>query len=301
MSKQQTKMNQLLITIMTICVLCYWVNGDCRVSGAWECSGGSSSRPIDGITFGEDEDDDSFSLFVHTSDCTIMQDGDYTIRSSDISVDLNGFFDNCETSGASCTCFEDFHMTISTDCLDITGPNGEQCQPARQCEQYVCADGSTPATNPNFVPSTNECGPQSFPVGAPEFSFAQCCQDHDYCYPICGKDKRDCDYEFYECMACSCYAEYDNLMSREACLVLACVYFEAVDNFGCDAYESSQIAGCVCPETNAKSLQARSTKMIPDKFGGLHEYDALLSSFEKGTFAFSDFICEAPFEPSCAL
>lgn len=100
-------------------------------------------------------------------------------------------------------------------------------------------------------------------------------------------------------MACSCYAEYDNLIAREACLAIACIYFEAVDNFGCNSYESSQTAGCICPETNAKSLQARSGKLIPNKFGDMPiQYDEIVALYEKG--AFSDFICQAPFEPDCS-
>ena|SRR3990167_5171288 len=129
---QKVKMKQVLFAFVILCVLCIWVKGDCKIQGNWECSGGTSARPIQGMNFGDDEDDDTFSLFLHTSDCTVMQDGDYSIDDDDVSVDLNGFFDNCETSGGStCTCFNDFHMTISGDCLDITGPHGEQCQPAR--------------------------------------------------------------------------------------------------------------------------------------------------------------------------
>ena len=97
-------------------------------------------------------------------------------------------------------------------------------------------------------------------------------------------------------MACSCYAEYDNIISREACLVIACIYFEAVDNFGCDSYESSQTAGCICPETSAKSMQARSN-VIPSKFGDVNRFEDFVALYEKG--AFSDFVCDAPFEPNC--
>ena len=99
-------------------------------------------------------------------------------------------------------------------------------------------------------------------------------------------------------MACSCYEEYDNRISEQACLLLACLYFEAVDNFGCDSYESSQTAGCICPETNARAVQARS-KLIPDKFGGFHEYSDLVSLYQKGAFNPSNFVCEAPFQPNC--
>lgn len=126
-------MKQILFALAILSVFCMWTKAECGLSGAWECTGGRGAKPIQGLTFGSDVDDDDFSLFVHTADCTIMQDGDYTVnRKNQITVSLGGFFDNCETSeGSTCTCYNNFRMTVSSDCLDITGPNGEHCQPAR--------------------------------------------------------------------------------------------------------------------------------------------------------------------------
>lgn len=278
------------------------VLADCGLWGAWQCTGGTSTYPIQSIHFGDDEDDDSLALFLQYDTCSVFQNGDYEVDGDTISVDLNGFLDRCETSnGPHCGCFDDFDLSISDDCLEITGPNGEHCEPISECNQFTCSDGSTPIENPYYIPTSNECGPESFPIGAPEFSFGECCVQHDYCYPICGQNKRECDYEFYECMACSCMAEYDNIISEQFCLLLACLYFEAVDTFGCDAYEASQENGCYCPtdsSSNAKSLDHRSVKVV-DKFGGLHEYNNLIFMFAKGTLDVSDFFCEGPFDPVC--
>lgn len=127
-------MKQILLIVVVLCAFCVWVKADCGLSGSWECTGGNSRYPIQGINFGNDEDDDSFSLFLQHPGCTVMQDGDYSVRGNVISVDLNGFFDDCTATEGNnkCRCYPDFRMKVSRTCLDIIGPSGERCQPARR-------------------------------------------------------------------------------------------------------------------------------------------------------------------------
>ena len=163
----------------------------------------------------------------------------------------------------------------------------------------TCSNGQTPVQDPNYEPSTNECGSSGFPIGAPEFAFSECCNNHDFCYPVCGKEKRTFDYEFYSCMACACEDAYDTSVGEELCLVLACLYFQAVDEFGCGAYEDSQDTGCIC-QNNAKAIDApRVYQPVRDKFGGSHSLHEALELYSKGTLGLADFVCDAPLDPQC--
>ena len=107
---------------------------NCDLQGGFSCSGGN----ILGIDFGDDEDDDFFEYFRSDGQegsndfCTIQQQGTYDIDGADISVEFNIDDDECVISGDGddCDCVDSLQFSISSNCVTVTGPDGETCTPA---------------------------------------------------------------------------------------------------------------------------------------------------------------------------
>ncbi len=69
------------------------------------------------------------------------------------------------------------------------------------------------------------------------------CDGHDRCYSTAGRTKQSCDDEFRRNLRAECNRTYDSIFSRPcrtACRAVAQVMYEAVANFGDDAYADAQ-------------------------------------------------------------
>lgn len=121
-------MNISLITLFFLFGIAFCQN--CDLEGPFTCSGGI----IQGIDFGDDEDDDYFEYFFTNGDnsCTVIQEGTYEVDGEMISVEFEIDDDECLITGddASCNCVESLEFTSSDNCVTINGPNGEICTPA---------------------------------------------------------------------------------------------------------------------------------------------------------------------------
>jgi len=239
-------------------------------------------------------DDDDLQISQSTSTCTLFQDASWSQDDNDISIEFGNLFEGCEVAGddSDCDCYDDGDevvFTFSSDCSTLNGPNGEVCRKAKStadCNRRSCPEGEKLVNDPNHTPQSNGCGPASIPVKAPSFSFLDCCNQHDLCYSDCSSTKKKCDDDFYSCMFCGCSEEYDNFVSETLCEELACTYYQAVDELGCDAYETSQENACICE--GSKDVE-RVYKEVPSKFGP----EPL--DMNKST----RLICSAPFSPEC--
>jgi secretory phospholipase A2 len=251
----------------------------------WQCSGGRIMT-LDFV-------DDDLEISESNDHCTFFQTGSWSVnRRGVIKLSFGGFFsflDECTMVGdeTQCDCYdEDLIFTLNTECNQITGPHGEICVPAdftEDCHRRTCPSGERLINEPNYTPSTNGCGPQNIPFTAPSFSFLDCCTNHDYCYSNCSRTKEDCDNEFYACTYCSCFDAYDGDTEIDICQEIACVYFQAVDEFGCDAYQTAQGNSCIC-QSEQDTIQTRNYQRVPSKFG-----PSMLTRD----------VCDAPFVPVC--
>jgi hypothetical protein len=83
------------------------------------------------------------------------------------------------------------------------------------------------------------CGPGQWgdliiPDAPDGYDFTICCQRHDDCYGSqCHKSKKQCDDEFYECMARLCGMLYFS----KKCFIWADRYWSAVDKWGNRTFE----------------------------------------------------------------
>merc|ERR1719282_1605771 len=280
-------MTSKILLSLLLCFLLAHVSkaqSDCSLAGGYVCSGGR----ILTIDFGQDDDDDTFRYSaVFTSggeECNILQEGVYDVNGATITASFDDDEEDCERTpdNSVCQCLDSFDMTASGSCAVIAGPNGETCTPAPDCEDsFTCPNGETPVQG-DYQPTSNGCGTNDFPV--PALSFDDCCGAHDICYGTCGTSKVQCDNDFYQCMACTC----GNDLFDFACDQLACSYYEAVEEFGCPAFNNAQNRACTCPNS-AKSEEKESNVPVMSKFGPIHP--ALRKT---------DFVCNAPFDAACS-
>ena len=258
------------LCVVVLCLIFGFVSAqsDCVFKGSFTCSGG----PISGIVMGDDEDDESFEYFLAvenggTTSCSLVQQGDYEVDDDTVNVEFEIDDDECVISGdnqSQCSCVESLSFTASNQCTTLTSSNGDVCTPNEPCDDsFTCPGGATPQADPNNPATTNGCGPSSFPLAGPSFSFLECCNQHDICYETCGSSKIACDNDFYTCMFCSCGAEYDDFFSQLACEELACSYFQAVDEFGCSAFGAAQEQACICPGKSKPAPREASNKFGP--------------------------------------
>jgi len=283
-------------TFVALCLLglvCVSFGQECDPAGAWSCSGGL----IQTLDF---DDDDSVVLSQSEGTCTLFQDGNFDIDGDELEIgfdDFFGLFNSCDIAGDEndCECYEDpIQFTFQSNCDVLSGPNAEFCTRATttaQCQSFNCPGDQNKVQDPDYEATTNGCGPQSIPFTAPSISFEECCNAHDLCYADCSKTKRRCDDEFYTCTFCSCEDEYGGGIDATICEELACLYYQAVDEFGCDAYETSQENACMCEDINDnRGKEApRVYKEVPSKFGP----EGVQYNPEKRVF------CSTPFDAQC--
>ncbi|MEZ5541092.1 MAG: phospholipase A2 [Pseudomonadota bacterium] len=73
------------------------------------------------------------------------------------------------------------------------------------------------------------------------FNFAPCCQGHDDCYGGCGKNRKECDKKFYECLLKQCESEPGGpgIARRSVCRNWARNYYWGVRGGGWFFYKGS--------------------------------------------------------------
>jgi RHS repeat-associated protein len=83
------------------------------------------------------------------------------------------------------------------------------------------------------------------PVG---FDFGPACENHDHCYGTCGASKKSCDKQFLNDMRNKCRSYQPMLANPGFCLLLANIYYQAVNWGGSSAYKDAQQTACSpCP------------------------------------------------------
>ena len=107
-----------------------------------------------------------------------------------------------------------------------------------------CMAGYYYLERPNFNYSSNGCGSYGVTVSAP-FGANPCCTTHDYCYSNCSTTKSNCDTSFDNCLTTQC-ATLNSSVDRDACSAQAELFFGAVMELGCPAYDSAQDQACEC-------------------------------------------------------
>ncbi|XP_067929508.1 group XIIA secretory phospholipase A2-like [Watersipora subatra] len=130
--------------------------------------------------------------------------------------------------------------------LDFSGNNN--------CK-YTCLYGQVAVPNKAYAPEVNGCGTFGIEVRLTEYpGITQCCNDHDVCYAICGKDKAQCDVELQRCAQRVCLqATEGGIVANQACKTLSEMLYEATSMLGCQPYKSAQEKACICVSTDYRS------------------------------------------------
>lgn len=76
-------------------------------------------------------------------------------------------------------------------------------------------------------------GVPDYPFG---FNFEPCCQEHDACYSGCGKTRKECDTQLYDCMINQCANEREIGGRRMVCETWARNYYIGVRLGGWNFY-----------------------------------------------------------------
>ncbi len=106
-----------------------------------------------------------------------------------------------------------------TDCIDLVA-NGEE-------------------------PEANGCGAAGG-VPIPDFNFTAPCNNHDDCYSTCLNSKDSCDGMFKHEMMEICFTL--PIHKEIPCVIVADIYYAAVQGLGTGAYRSAQMQVCKCCE-----------------------------------------------------
>jgi hypothetical protein len=116
-----------------------------------------------------------------------------------------------------------------------------------------CPPNTTKQPQPGNVPTYNGCGPEGgsikIPQGYGKADYRPACNGHDLCYEDCGSSKSTCDDNFHDGMDDSCAAAYPgtlNALLRFGCYERSYAYYQAVSQFGDDAWIAAQYKACEC-------------------------------------------------------
>lgn len=119
----------------------------------------------------------------------------------------------------------------------------------------TCPPNKNKKTKPGNTPTWNGCGPEGgaikIPQGYGDADYTGSCNNHDVCYEDCGIGKDACDTTFRDEMYDSCAAAYPGVLNsllRFGCYERAYAYYQAVSQFGDDAYTAAQNKACECCE-----------------------------------------------------
>lgn len=102
-------------------------------------------------------------------------------------------------------------------------------------------------------------------------------------------------------MICSCRSAYDSPFTENVCEEVACSYFQAVDEFGCSAFYSSQDRACMCPDEISSTPTPSATL---NKLKNSQKQNLSISKFgiKPPMHVMKEtelIICNVPFEASC--
>jgi len=136
-------------------------------------------------------------------------------------------------------------------------PQPAQAAPGSNCmalnHDATCPPGTEKQPKPGNTPTMNGCGPEGgsikIPQGYGRADYTGSCNQHDVCYEDCYTSKDTCDEEFLEDMLDACAAAYPgalNSLFRFGCYERAYIYYQAVSNFGDDAWIAAQQKACEC-------------------------------------------------------
>jgi len=125
----------------------------------------------------------------------------------------------------------------------------------------TCPPGTTKRPQPGNVPSYNGCGPEGgsikIPQGYGNADYRPACNGHDLCYEECGTPKSDCDDNFHHGMDDSCAEAYPgplNSLYRFGCYERSYAYYQAVSQFGDDAWIAGQYKACESAKTRPQFI-----------------------------------------------
>ncbi|CAL4192874.1 unnamed protein product [Meganyctiphanes norvegica] len=125
---------------------------------------------------------------------------------------------------------------------------------------YTCPRGKIMIPNPDHKPTSNGCG--SFGVfydredlSRPEM--ADCCDEHDICYDLCGSEKEDCDRKFKRCLYNSCNVNEDSMdiLTFKKCQGGAKLLYTATMALGCTSFREAQSKACICQPINSNNYK----------------------------------------------
>lgn len=114
---------------------------------------------------------------------------------------------------------------------------------------YKCPNGETPKPKEGHNPRTNGCGTGTMLFSAQDmkYDFTKCCDEHDFCYDTCGKNRDTCDTDFKTCLTKLCDTDYPHDPDHQACTSSAQMFHFGTSGFGCAAFLASQKEACECP------------------------------------------------------
>lgn len=135
--------------------------------------------------------------------------------------------------------------------------------PASNCmmlnHDATCPPNTNKQPKPGNTPSANGCGPEGgtikIPQGYGSADYTGACNQHDYCYEDCAAPKSLCDEDFRDDMYDSCAATYPGALYallRFGCYERAYAYYQAVAQFGDDAWTAGQKKACECCAESTK-------------------------------------------------
>lgn len=148
-------------------------------------------------------------------------------------------------------------ITAMNGLWSLTGRAQAQAAPAAGClalnQDATCPPDTDKRTKPGNVPTVNGCGPEGgdikIPQGYGKADYTGSCNNHDVCYEECATPKATCDDNFLQDMYNSCAAAYPgvlNTLYRGGCYERAYIYYQAVSQFGGDAWVAAQQKACEC-------------------------------------------------------
>ena len=116
-----------------------------------------------------------------------------------------------------------------------------------------CPPNTTRQPMKGYVPGSNGCGPAGgaikIPQGYGSCDYTPSCNNHDFCYQECFTPKDTCDENFRQQLYDACAAAYPGTLYallRMGCYERAWAYYQAVSEFGDDAWVAAQQKSCEC-------------------------------------------------------
>jgi hypothetical protein len=91
------------------------------------------------------------------------------------------------------------------------------------------------------------------------------CKQHDYCYSICGKSKKECDQEFHNNLRLACARIFNTIIckpAKESCFGVVKGYFEGVQTDTAQKSYNSIQSVCRPEETNTQFIERMYSHLL---------------------------------------